>query len=122
MKIKKERRRWVPYAQRIFVGSGSELGSVEDFVRIRTTQTLSLIFLSLKHQSIYRFQVLQEQPIPSLIAPTLLHFSILCNFKTYTSSLCFSSLSLSLPLQLTWQLKTKTPLSEKSSPRTGESW
>lgn len=94
MKIKKERRRWVPYAQRIFVGSGSELGSVEDFVRIRTTQTISLIFLSLKHQSIYRFQVLQEQPIPSLIAPTLLHFS---NFVTSKHTPLFSLFLFNLP-------------------------
>lgn len=135
MKIKKGRRRWVPYAQRIF-GLGSELGLVEDFVRIRTTPTFNLLFLNL---SLYL-------PLPSPtrthslphIAPTLLYFPKFPLQKTYLF-LCSSSLSLSLSrtfnpntqtlfLSLSnnfvkvWQLKTKTPLSVKSSPKTGESW
>lgn len=96
MKIKKGRRRWVPYAQRIFgfgFGLGSELGLVEDFVRIRTTPTFNLLFLKL---SLYL-------PLPSPtrthslphIAPTLLYFPKFPLQKTYLF-LCSSSLSLSL--------------------------
>ena len=53
----KERRRWVPCTQRISLlfGSGSELGLGVDFVRIRTTFSLSLFF----------YKPLQREPIPS---------------------------------------------------------
>jgi hypothetical protein len=107
---------------------GLELGLVEDFVRIRTT--LTSLFLSLKKNAIYRFQVPTRTPFsspPQLFFTSnpflpLFLFILSLNYKLKT----FHLLTTFFQTKHThkWQLKTKTtlPLSEKSSLKIEESW
>ena len=121
------------------LGLGSELGLGVDFVRIRTTLSLSLFLL----------QFSTREPIPSLTASTLRkqnHFLFLQKLSTLTQhtythslslflwfcsvSLCFQThfrtkfprLKTEYSVFSRWRSKIKKPLFGKSSPRIGESW